>query len=137
MSITQVIYKIYHSPSFREVVRFGIVGVVATLIQYGVYYAINQCIGWGATTSLTIGYAVSFIFNFFLSNYFTFRTRPSVKKGIGFGLSHALNYGLQVLFLNLYMYIGIPEVYAPIPMFVTVIPINFLLVRFVLKSDKL
>ena len=137
MSITQVISKIYQSSSFREVIRFGIVGVLATLIQYGVYYAINQCIGWGATTSLTIGYVVSFVFNFFLSNYFTFKTRPTVKKGIGFGLSHAINYGLQVVFLNLYMYIGIPEVYAPLPMFATVIPINFLLVRKVLKSDKL
>lgn len=137
MSITQVISKIYQSSSFREVIRFGIVGVLATLIQYGVYYAINQCVGWGATTSLTTGYVVSFVFNFFLSNYFTFKTRPTVKKGIGFGLSHAINYGLQVVFLNLYMYIGIPEVYAPLPMFATVIPINFLLVRKVLKSDKL
>lgn len=137
MSITQTINKICQSPSFHELIRFGIVGVLATLIQYGVYYVINQIIGWGATTSLTIGYVISFVFNFFLSNYFTFRTRPTLKKGIGFGASHAINYCLQVLFLNVYMYIGIPELYAPIPMFVTVIPINFLLVRYVLKSDKL
>lgn len=64
MSITHHISKIWHSTSFREVVRFGIVGCVATLIQYAIYYLFNQCIGWGATTSLTIGYAVSFVFNF-------------------------------------------------------------------------
>lgn len=137
MSITHHISKIYHSAQFREVVRFGIVGCVATLIQYAIYYLFNQYIGWGATTSLTIGYAVSFVFNFFLSNYFTFRTKPTVKKGIGFGMSHAINYLLQIVFLNVYMWISIPEEFAPIPMFVTVIPINFLLVRFVLKSKKL
>lgn len=137
MNIAHYISKIYHSAQFRELVRFGIVGCVATLIQYGIYYLFNQVIGWGATTSLTIGYAVSFVFNFFLSNYFTFRTKPTVKKGIGFGMSHCINYLLQIVFLNLYMWIGISEEFAPIPMFLTVIPINFLLVRFVLKSKKL
>ena len=137
MSIAQYIDKIWHSTQFREVVRFGIVGCVATLIQYAIYYLFNQFVGWGATTSLTIGYIISFVFNFFLSNYFTFRTKPTVKKGIGFGMSHGINYLLQIVFLNLYMWMGLSEKFAPIPMFLTVIPINFLLVRFVLKSKRL
>lgn len=137
MDAQHKICRILNSPKFREVIRFGIVGTAATLIQYGIYWLFNQLFGWGATTSLTIGYAVSFVFNFFLSNYYTFRTKPSLKKGFGFGLSHGINYVLQIVFLNFYMFIGIPEQWAPIPMFVTVIPINFLLVRFVLKSEKL
>ncbi len=137
MGIVQLIGRISQSSSFGEVIRFGIVGAVATLIQYGVYYLINQVVGWGATISLTIGYGVSFVFNFFLSNYFTFRTRPTVKKGIGFGVSHMVNYCLQILFLHIYMQAGICQELAPIPMFATVIPINFILVRLVLKSKKL
>lgn len=137
MSIKQKIGNLWHSSRVREVVRFGIVGVVATLIQYGIYYLFNAVVGWGATTSLTIGYIISFVFNFFLSNYFTFKTRPTVKKGIGFMASHGINYLLQIVFLNLYMWIGVPETWAPIPMFVTVVPINFILVRIVLKSSKL
>ncbi|MBO7317799.1 MAG: GtrA family protein [Bacteroidales bacterium] len=137
MSIKQTISNLWHSPRIHEVVRFGVVGVVATLIQYGIYYLFNTIVGLGATTSLTIGYIISFIFNFFLSNYFTFRTRPTVKKGIGFMASHGINYLLQIVFLNLYMWIGVPETLAPLPMFVTVVPINFVLVRFVLKSSKL
>lgn len=137
MKITQAISHVCRSSQLREIVRFGIVGVVATLIQYAVYYIFNQWIGWGATMSLTVGYAISFVINFILSNYFTFKTQPTVKKGIGFGLSHCLNYLLQVVFLNLYMSLGVVEQWAPLPMFVTVVPINFLLVRFVLKSPKL
>lgn len=137
MSLWHTISNIWHSSRFREVVRFGIVGVIATLIQYGIYYLFNAIVGWGATTSLTIGYVISFVFNFFLSNYFTFKTRPTVKKGVGFMASHGINYLLQIVFLNLYMFLGVPETWAPIPMFVTVVPINFLLVRFVLKSSKL
>lgn len=137
MHINHTISNIWHSSRFREVVRFGIVGVIATLIQYGIYYLFNAVVGWGATTSLTIGYVISFVFNFFLSNYFTFKTRPTVKKGVGFMASHGINYLLQIVFLNLYMFLGVPETWAPIPMFITVVPINFLLVRFVLKSSKL
>ena len=137
MSYRHTISNIWHSSRFREVVRFGIVGVIATLIQYGIYYLFNAVVGWGATTSLTIGYVISFVFNFFLSNYFTFKTRPTVKKGVGFMASHGINYLLQIVFLNLYMFLGVPETWAPIPMFITVVPINFLLVRFVLKSSKL
>lgn len=137
MNVKQTINNLCRSAQFRELIRFGIVGVVATLIQYGIYYLFNQLVGLGATSSLTIGYIISFVFNFFLSNYFTFKTKPTIKKGLGFGASHAINYLLQIVFLNLYMMMGIPEQWAPFPMFATVIPINFLLVRFVLKSDKL
>ncbi len=137
MNVKQTINNLCRSARFRELIRFGIVGVVATLIQYGIYYLFNQLVGLGATSSLTIGYIISFVFNFFLSNYFTFKTKPTIKKGLGFGASHAINYLLQIVFLNLYMMMGIPEQWAPFPMFATVIPINFLLVRFVLKSDKL
>lgn len=137
MNVKQAINNLCRSAQFRELIRFGIVGVVATLIQYGIYYLFNQLVGLGATSSLTIGYIISFVFNFFLSNYFTFKTKPTIKKGLGFGASHAINYLLQIVFLNLYMMMGIPEQWAPFPMFATVIPINFLLVRFVLKSDKL
>ena len=137
MKIAHTIRNILHSTRFQELMRFGIVGVTATLIQYGIYYLCNAVIAMGATTSLTIGYIISFVFNFFSSNYFTFKTQPTVKKGLGFVASHCINYVLQIVFLHLYMLIGIPETWAPIPMFATVVPINFLLVRFVLKSPKL
>ena len=136
MNIKQIVTQMCHSPRWGEVFRFGVVGIVATLIQYGVYYLFNQCMGWGATISITIGYVVSVVCNFFLSNYFTFKTRPTLKKGIGFAMSHCLNYVLQIFFLNLYIHWGIAQSWAPLPMFATVVPINFLLVRFVLKSQS-
>ena len=40
----------------------------------------------------TIGYVTSFICNFFLTSYFTFRSNPSLKRALGFGGSHLVNY---------------------------------------------
>ena len=52
-----------------EIARFGVVGVLATAIHYGVYLLLNPYMN--ANIAYTIGYVVSFICNFFLSNYFS------------------------------------------------------------------
>ena len=114
-----------------EVVRFGVVGVAATLLQYAVYWVMVSMTS--PTLAMTIGYAVSFVFNFIASTRFTFRQRATAKKGLGFALSHAVNYLLQMLTLNLFLAMGLGKDIAPIPMFCVCVPINFLLVRFFLK----
>ena len=114
-----------------EVIRFGIVGVLATLLQYAIYWVL---IHWLAPTiSMTIGYAISFAFNFVASTRYTFRVKASAKRGAGFALSHAVNYVLQMLMLNLAIWLGVSKQWAPIPMFCVCVPVNFLLVRFFLK----
>lgn len=114
-----------------EIVRFGIVGGVATLIQYGVYLLMLYAVS--PTLSNTIGYAVSFLFNFVASTRYTFKVKTNARHGAGFALSHLINYGLQIVMLHLFMALGFSEKLAPIPMFCVCVPINFLLVRFFLK----
>ena len=110
--------------------RFGIVGVVATAIHYGVYYLLLLVIN--PTLAYTIGYAVSFCCNYVLSSRFTFRVGLSAKRAANFGLSHLLNYLIGVALLNVFIALGVPDEVAPLPVFVLVIPINYLLVRFAL-----
>lgn len=116
-----------------EIIRFGIVGVVATLLQYGIYLSLFRVAGINHNVSLTIGYILSFIFNFVASTKFTFRTEANVKHGAGFAFSHVVNYCLQMLMLNLFIWIGVSKSLAPIPMFCVCVPVNFILVRFFLK----
>ena len=121
-----------HRQQLGEVIRFGIVGVLATLLQYAIYWV---QIHWLAPTiSMTIGYAISFAFNFVASTRYTFRVEASAKRGAGFALSHAVNYVLQMLMLNLAIWLGVSKQWAPIPMFCVCVPVNFLLVRFFLKK---
>ena len=114
-----------------EIVRFGIVGGVATLIQYGVYLLMLYAVS--PTLSNTICYAVSFLFNFVASTRYTFKVKTNARHGAGFALSHLINYGLQIVMLHLFMALGFSEKLAPVPMFCVCVPINFLLVRFFLK----
>ena len=116
-----------------EAVRFGLVGVAATALHYGLYVWLQTFIQ--VDVAYTLAYAVSFVANFYLTSYFTFHSAPSWRKLVGMGGAHVVNYLLHMLLLNLFLWIGIPKVYAPLPVFAIAVPVNFLLVRFVFKKS--
>lgn len=116
------------SEKWHQPIRYAIVGGLATAIHYGIYLLLQLWL-W-PWLAYTLGYAISFILNYILTNYFTFRTRPSAKNGIGFIISHAINYGLHIGLLELFLFVGVPNKWAPVPVFVIVIPINFFILRF-------
>ena len=117
---------------WQEPLRFCIVGGLATAVHYGIYLLLNLWI-W-TWLAYTIGYALSFCMNYVLTNYFTFRTKPSVKNGAGFALSHAVNYGMHMGLLEFFLWLGVAEWLAPIPVYCIAVPVNFLLVRFFFKK---
>lgn len=119
----------------QEAMRFIIVGTVVTAIQYGTYYLIMNRIN--VSVAWTIAYLISFICNFVMTTYFTFHVKPSKRKAVGFTLSHIVNWAFQTGFLNLFIYIGMSKAIAPIPMYMICMPVNFMLVRFFMKNQKL
>ncbi len=125
-----------------ELVRFGIVGSIAVVLQYGTYLAIMPLLmklvptlddHTLATTANTAAYIVSFIFNFIASTRYTFKVKANAKRGAGFTLSHIVNYALQTLILNLFVGMGMEKQWAMIPTLCICVPTNFVLVRFFLK----
>ncbi len=150
-----------------EFVRFFVVGIAATLVHLLVYWLLNFLFGLGEAdeaalnVTYTLGYVVSFVGNYVLSLKWTFRTQGSVKKGAGFVFSHLVNYGLHMGLLNLFLWLGVgqgmvdaiacltpglaqafpiladPAALLPLPVYVIVVPVNFLLVRFFLtRGDE-
>ena len=95
------------------------VGIFATALHYGLYFVLQRVIN--VNIAYTLGYALSFIANFYLTAYFTFGRKPSWRKAFGFGGA---------------LWMGIPKPLAPIPVFAIAIPVNFLLVRFVFKRKE-
>lgn len=126
-----------------EVIRFGIVGGLATVLQYVIYLAMMPVLNHFiprmgdhslATTANTIAYIVSFIFNFIASTRYTFKVKANAKRGAGFTFSHVVNYTMQTICLNLFVGLGLAKQWAMIPTLCICIPVNFLLVRFFLKK---
>ena len=115
-----------------EIVRFGVVGVVATAIHYGVYYVLLNA-GADRNVAFVAGYLVSFVCNYLLSSFFTFGVGLSWKRLAGFTGSHVVNFFVQVVLFNVFCWVGVPAGWAPLPVYGVAVPVNFLLVRFALK----
>ena len=146
-----------------EFARFFVVGVGATLLHLVVYWLLNWAFGLseknalGITLTYAAGYAVSFVANYVVTLRWTFKTEGSVSKGLGFAFSHLVNAGMHLGLLNLFRSVGAgdalsmliiwlmpwlvelvpmlgrPEALLPLPVYVIVVPLNFLMVRFFLK----
>lgn len=114
-----------------QFLRFGIVGVIATVVQYGVYCLLLPVLTH--TIAYSIGYIVSFIINYLLTTAFTFNASRTVNNGIGFAICHVINYLMHIGLLNLFICIGFSKVMAPIPVLCICVPTNFMMVRLVMK----
>ena len=99
----------------REVIRFGIVGVVATIIQYACYLAFNRIMH--PTLANTIA-----------------KVKSTTRRGLGFAFSHLVNYTMQTVVLATMLFVGIPKDWAMVPVFAICVPVNFILVRYFLKK---
>ena len=124
-------FSVLKKEHINEVIRFGIVGVLATVLHYLIYFVLKNWMN--LNIAYIIGYGLSFICNYFLTSYFTFRKKANIKSGIGFSGAHLFNLVFQVILLNIFTYLGVSENIAPIPVYAIAIPVNFLLVRFVFK----
>jgi putative flippase GtrA len=119
---------------FGRIVRFGITGSLATLVHYGAY--LLALLWVNPTVAYTAGYGVGLCVNYVMTTFFTFKEHPSKKNAAGFVASHIVNYLLEIGILNLFLYYGMEKRLAGILVLIVVVPINFLLLRFVFVSQK-
>lgn len=119
-----------------QFVRFCIVGTVAAGIHYGVYYLLQLFLRGGVWLSVdyTVGYIVSLVCNFFMTTYFTFRSRVSAGKAAGFGASHLVNYTIHIVLFNAFMALGVHRLVAPVLVLMVAVPTNFLILRLVYRK---
>ena len=101
---------------YRELFRFIVTGTIITVIHYSIYLALSNFLS--LNIAYTTGFIISFVCNFLLSNYYTFKTKPSVKNAIRFCGSHVINYLLQISCFNLFIFLGVPKAYAPMPVWI-------------------
>ena len=116
----------------KQFIRFLIVGTLATIIQYSVYYILIKFMH--TNIAYTIGFILSFCANFLMTTLYTFKSKITIKNFLGFGGQQIFNYTFQLLFLNIFLWLKVPKEIAPIPVFVIILPLNFMILRFVFKK---
>ena len=132
--VADLIARLYRS-SF---VRFAAVGVVATGINYATYASlVSNFDGLWPEAAYLAAFCVSISCNFVLSSYFTFRVEPTWRRAAGFLTAHLINLVNELLLLRLWIWIGVPKLYAPLCVFVVAFPINYLMVRLALRGGRI
>ena len=106
---------------YRSAARFVLVGALGTGVQYGIYYLLLMVfqrqwpdVGILTSVAFTVGFVVEMVCNYFLTSYYTFRVKPSLKNIGGFLIGRALNYVIQLLFLHTMIWLQISEEWAGI-----------------------
>lgn len=64
----------------EQIMKFGIVGVIATIIDFGVLIFLTEVFGLNPVLSATISFIVSLIFNYVASMRYVFRHREGMSR---------------------------------------------------------
>lgn len=95
----------------KQIIKFGIVGVIATIIDYVVLYGLTEFLGIHYLISSTISFIVSLIFNYILSIYWVFdvRKKQTIKEVLIFVILSV--FGLIINELIMYIGASIFDIY--------------------------
>lgn len=126
--------NLFNRARLMEIVLFGVVGSTAMVIHYGVFYILLPLLS--VNVAFSVGYLISFVYNFTMTSHFTFQVKPSIGRLLRFAASHGTNYLLQILLLNFFIHvIGLDEKVAPVPVYTISVPVNYMLVRLAMKCQ--
>lgn len=93
-----------HEKLFKQILRFGVVGGIATVIDFAVLYCLTEFCGIHYMISATISFIVSLIFNYILSIVWVFdvKKKQTYKEVIAFTILSIIGLGIN----EAIMYIG-------------------------------
>lgn len=64
----------------EQFLKFGVVGAIAFLIDYGVLMLLSQVIGMDPVVSASISFVVSVVFNYVASMHYVFTRRDDISR---------------------------------------------------------
>jgi putative flippase GtrA len=118
-----------------RMIRFAAVGVVNTATYYGLYLVFKLALPYLAAHA--VAFVLSMVGSFFLNCYFTFHTRPTLRKFLLFPLSNVTNFVLTSVGLYvLVQFLGLNDRVAPLLAAVLAIPVTFLVAQLVLAGRR-
>ena len=79
---------------------------------------------------------VSFVGNYFFTNYYTFHTKPSWRHFFGFAGSHAVNFGLHMVLFSLFLWLGVHRLIIPIFVMGISVVVQFTILRWVFTERQ-
>lgn len=131
-NLKELIKKILNNKLINQFIKFGLVGVINTLLSLFIYYILIHFNVHYIIANL-IGFILSVLNSFFLNNKYVF-TNNKKDKILKKLFKVYLSYGTTLLFGTLLLslqveLLGVSELIAPVINLFFTIPLNFLLNR--------
>ena len=116
-----------------EFFRFLLTGLFNTLVTYVAYLLLLPFLPY--LYAYTIAYCVAVLNSYFMSVFFVFREKVSLRSFLKFPFVYAAQYflGASILWL-LVGKLGLSPAWAMVVVIIVTVPITFLASRFVLKK---
>lgn len=124
--------------SFREVIRYGIAGVINTIVGYGVFILLVYIVAINPFFANIISYIVAICIAYILNKLFVFKNKNSNKQNIikfliAFFIAFTINFISLFIFLNIFkLSPAVGQIFAMI-IYTTVF---FLLNKFYVFNNK-
>ena len=93
-----------------QMVKYGAVGVLNTLLTALVIYVCQELLGWSPVLSNVLGYAAGLLNSFLFNSRWTFGSRPSWRNFAAFVVAFGVCYLLQLAVL---LWLGRTETFTP------------------------
>lgn len=115
-------------------IRFCLVGALCTLIDTIIFYCVRAFASYHV--AMISGYVLSLIVNYFLTIYWTFKSKPTSKNAIGIIVAHLFNlfivrFGLMHIFVDI---LSLNDKLAYMPTLVISVITNFIVVKCVINK---
>lgn len=118
--------------STKQLIRFGIVGVINTIITISIIFILSNIYNVYYIISNGVGYIAGFINSFLMNKFWTFQSKGNVlKESYWFIIVFFISYGIQLLILYyLHESLKINENLSQILSMIFYTLVNFILNKF-------
>lgn len=106
---------------FAQIMKFGVVGIIAFVIDYGLLAILNKAFGIDAIVSATISFTVSVVFNYLASMRYVFAHKEGLTRRREFAIFVVLSI-IGLIINDVLLWVGI-ALFALDPL-ITKIPVT-------------
>ena len=119
--------------AIKQAIKYGVVGVINTLITAGVIWFMMKLLGCADVVSNVVGYIAGVLNSFIWNKKWTFKSTEkwlgsAIRFGVVFGICYLLQLGLLVFVLN--PYLAIDPYYNQLIAMAFYTAINFVMNKF-------
>lgn len=116
--------------------RFVIVGIINTCNYYVLFLFLLNIAGFHYMAAHIVSFIISMVGSFYLNSYFTYKTKPTLKKFLQFPLTYVVNISVSSAAIYIFVVLfKISESISPLLASALAIPFTYIVSKVILTRE--